>query len=281
MTSTSTVKRPDFRLYIDEVGHASIKSAPDENERYLSLIGVACHLDYVTQTLIPELENLKRFFLLPISPEQSWLDPDEPISVRKPIIFHRKELAERKYPFDALQDEAIRQAFDIELLDCLERWEYTVFCVVIDKEELSKRYSNAAHPYHYGMEILLERYVKWLEQKSAIGDVMAEARGGKEDRELKEHYKALYQSGTGYVASSQFANYLSSRELKIKAKQENVAGLQLAEFLVRPCFYAALARKNNQPIPTNFGGKIEAIVQKNKYYRSGTLIEGYGRKWLP
>lgn len=278
MTNANPVRRPTYRLYIDEVGHATIKSAPNDEERYLGLIGVCCNIEYIHTTLQPEMENLKRFFVRSASTESHWRDPDEQ---SKPIVFHRKELASKTYPFEALKDPVVRETFDNELLECLTNWEYTVFIVVIDKEELKQKYVNPAHPYHYGMEILLERYVKWLGQMSAIGDVMAEARGGKEDRLLKEHYQKLYFAGTGYVSSTEISEALSSRELKLKQKTDNIAGLQLAEFLIRPCYYAALALKHNQPLPTNFGGKIEAIVQASKYYRSGERIDGYGRKWLP
>ncbi len=132
------------------------------------------------------------------------------------------------------------------------------------------------------METLLERYVHWLRQEGCIGDVLAEARGGKEDRELKQHYQSLHQSGTAFVAADELAANLSSRELKLKQKTDNIAGLQLAEFLIRPCYYAALARKEGRALPTNFGGKIEAIVAGSKYYRHSVKgTEGYGCKWLP
>ena len=157
-----------------------------------------------------------------------------------------------------------------------------MFSVVIDKAGLRERYSHPAHPYHYAVETLLERYVHWLQQEGCIGDVMAEARGGKEDKELKQHYQSLHQNGTGFVSADELTANLSSRELKLKQKSENVAGLQLAEFLIRPCYYAALARREGRLLPTNFGGKIEAIVERSKYYRHNIEgIEGYGCKWLP
>lgn len=281
MTNTNPPYKPEYRLYVDEVGHATIKATEDDNERYLSLIGVACHLEYVRQTLGPELEHMKRFFRRP-PVTMSWTDPDEQAPAPQPIIFHRKELANKGYPFEALRQIEVQQEFDAELLSRLEAWEYTVFSVVIDKEELRKRYYSPAHPYHYAMETLLERYVRWLQQRNALGDVTAEARGGNEDKALKTHYQILYQKGTDYVSAEHFAAYLSSRELKLKTKTDNVAGLQLAEFLIRPCYYAALARDKNLSLPTNFGGKIEAIVERSKYHRNNAgRIEGIGRKWLP
>lgn len=282
MSESAASRRPVYRLYVDEVGHAGMKVSTTEAERYLSLIGVACHLDHVKTTIQPQLEELKRFFVRQPVVSSGWKDPDEKAAVAKPIVFHRKELASKTHPFQALNDLSVREAFDTELLQRLEEWQYTVFSVVIDKVQLQAQYVYPAHPYHYAMEVVLERYVRWLEIQSAIGDVMAEARGGKEDQLLKSHYQYLYQKGTSFVKSDKMASCLSSSELKIKSKTENITGLQLAEFLVRPCYYAALARKKNEPLPTNFGGKIEAIVERSKYHRDEHgVVRGFGRKWLP
>ena len=282
MSEPTASRRAVYRLYVDEVGHAGMKPSTTEAERYLSLIGVACHLDHVKTTIKPQMEELKRFFIYQAPENAAWKDPDEVLAVANPIVFHRKELANKKYPFEALNDPLIREAFDAELLQRLKEWQYTVFSVVIDKDELQTRYVYPSHPYHYALEVLLERYVRWLELQSAIGDVMAEARGGKEDKELKSHYQQLYQKGTIYVKSHKMAKYLSSGELKIKLKTENITGLQLAEFLVRPCYYAALARKKGKAIPTNFGGQVEAVAERSKYYRNERgVVAGFGRKWLP
>lgn len=279
MNESIPPRRPKYRLYVDEVGHASLKTGTTDAERYLSLIGVACHLDYVKDTIQPQMERLKRFFVR--EQQVEWNDPDERTSL-KPVIFHRKEMVSCLYPFEALKELEVRRVFDSELLNCLKEWDYTVFSIVIDKDKLQEKYFYQAHPYHFAMETLLERYVRWLEQKQSLGDVMAEARGGKEDQLLKSHFQHLYQSGTKFVESGRMASRLSSRELKIKLKTENVTGLQLAEFLVRPCYYAALARKRKEALPANFGGQIETIVEESKYDRDADgVVEGYGRKWFP
>ena len=279
MSDPAAPRRPAYRLYVDEVGHAGMKPSTTEAERYLSLIGVACHLDHIRTTIQPQMEQLKRFFIR--EAQTGWQDPDEKPAVR-PIIFHRKEMASHLYPFEALAKPEIRAVFDLELLSCLKAWDYVVFSVVIDKEKLQAKYYYPTHPYHFAMEILLERYVRWLESKTSLGDVMAEGRGGNEDRLLKEHYLSLHEKGTYYLSRDRIIACLTSRELKVKKKEENVAGLQLAEFLVRPCYCAALARRKGAAPPTNFGGQIEAIVEKYKYDRDKHgAVAGYGRKWFP
>jgi hypothetical protein len=75
---------------------------------------------------------------------------------------------------------------------------------------------------------------------------------------------------------------LTSKELKVKPKGANVTGLQLADLIAHPSFRAALARKECQPLPDNFGGRIAEILEASKYDRSPWgKIEGWGIRWLP
>ena len=258
-----------YRLYIDEVGNSDLNASHDPNHRYLSLTGVILELDYVRSTIFPVLEALKgRYFNS---------HPDDP------LILHRKELVNKKYPFDQLRDPVIAAQFDAELLSLLTEWQYTVITTVIDKLEHQNRYSVWRYdPYHYAMAVLLERYLYWLETHGGVGDVLAESRGKKEDLRLKSSFHQLYQNGTIYVPATQFATYLTSSQLKLKTKSNNIAGLQLADLLAHPSFKATQARRQNESLPNNFGGKIGAILENLKYHRhiSGK-IEGWGRKWLP
>jgi len=76
--------------------------------------------------------------------------------------------------------------------------------------------------------------------------------------------------------------HLTSRQLKVKSKANNIAGLQLADLIAHPSYKIALARRNSEAIPQNFGGQIGAILLKQKYDR-GPLnkIDGWGIEWLP
>jgi hypothetical protein len=84
------------------------------------------------------------------------------------------------------------------------------------------------------------------------------------------------------VDARQFAEALSSRQLKVKLKANNISGLQIADLIAHPSFKAALARLAGEPLPANFGGEIARILVEAKYDRSRTgTIDGWGIKWLP
>lgn len=257
------------RLYIDEVGNADLNASSDLNHRYLSLTGVIIELDYVQKTLFPQLEALKnRYF---------GSHPDEP------ICLHRKELVNRRPPFAALRDVAVERAFNSSLLHLLRTADYTVITVVIDKLEHHQRYQVWRYdPYHYALAVLVERFIAWLREHNHMGDVMAESRGGKEDRRLKDSFEGIYLHGTEYVRPDEFARWLTSKQLKVKAKENNIAGLQMADLIAHPSFKATAARHAGHALTDNFGSEIAKILEEQKYYRNYKgKIEGWGRKWLP
>lgn len=143
-----------YRMYVDEVGNSDLGSSDDPNHRYLSLTGVICELSTVERELHDKLEGIKvKYFNS---------HPDDP------IILHRKELVNKKHPFDALRDAVVEAAFNSEFLSMLEAIDYSVITVVIDKLEHKHRYDVwLFDPYHYGLHVLLERYVFFLRAKAA------------------------------------------------------------------------------------------------------------------
>ena len=201
-----------YRIYIDEVGNPDLESSDNPNHRFLSLTGVILELGHVEQVVHPQMEAIKAKFF--------HSHPDDP------VIFHRKEMVNSRPPFEALKDAAIRRQFDEELLALLAAWQYTVITVCLDKKKHKETYTTWRYdPYHYCLAVLLERFAYFLGRKSAQGDVMAESRGGKEDLRLKKSFVRLWEQGTQYVEPEQFQDRFTSRQLKVKTKTNNIAGL--------------------------------------------------------
>lgn len=138
-------------MYVDECGNPDLESSDNPIHRFLSLTGVIISLDYVREVLNPQIESLKTKYF--------GSHPDDP------IILHRKEVLNAKYPFEVLRDEKIRKQFDVALLDLLRTWDYTVVTVCLDKKAHKEAYTVWRYePYHYCLALLLERYVFFLEQ---------------------------------------------------------------------------------------------------------------------
>jgi len=254
-----------YRIYIDEVGNPDLDSSENPNHQFLSLTGVIIELEYAATVLHPQMEALKQRYF--------HAHPDEP------IILHRKEMVNKRYPFEALANEAIRQSFDDNLLRLMKDWQYTVLSVCLDKKKHKETYTVwRFDPYHYCLQVLLERFIFFLKRNNACGDAMAESRGGKEDMRLKDSFERLWKNGTDYVAPDQFQACLTSRQLKVKTKANNIAGLQLCDLIAHSSRNEIL---REQEMPTArilpFGEKVIAILQ-NKYDREGQRC--FGKKFI-
>lgn len=259
-----------YRIYIDETGNHDMTHADDPNQRFLALTGVMIESQYNTSVFQPELDAIKRQFFKH--------DPDTP------VIFHRKEIVNRRPPFDALINPDVEMQFNAAVLNRLEDWQYQVITVVIDKKSHRDQYSVwRYHPYHYCLAVMLERYVLFLYYGNHRGDVMVESRGRVEDEKLKDSFRRLYQDGTDRIPAERWQERLTSTELKVKPKTANIPGLQLADLIAHPSRreilldYKLIADDRD-----TFGNKICAILRDDKYLRSRAgQISGYGKKLLP
>ena len=252
-------------MYVDEVGNSDLESSDNPNHRFLSLSGVVLDLAHVASNIYPQMEDLKAEFF--------GSHPDDP------VIFHRKEMVNAKYPFEALADQTIKLKFDTRLLSLLRSWEFTLITVCLDKKAHKETYATWRYdPYHYCLAVLLERFVFFLRRRRALGDVMAESRGGKEDMRLKKSFERLFEQGTSFVEERQFREALTSRQLKVRPKANNVAGLQLADLVAHPSRNEilrdhGLLDKDIAP----FAARIIDILQA-KYDRMGNRL--FGKKFI-
>jgi len=257
---------PIYRLFVDEVGHGNMQAADHPNEQYLSLTGVIMRIGYERDTLEPALNILKiRIF------------------GTAQIVLHRTEMVYKRPPFERLENEEIRADFDKSILSIIGKARYRVITIVMDKQEHRRRYVVwQAYPYHYCLLALLERYVLWLKSAGSCGDVMAESRGKKDNMKLVESYARLYKDGTTFVDKKLFQQHLSTKELKIKDKAANIAGLQLADLLANPSRRAIICEKTGEQMDRNFSSKVVEILNRAKYRRRfDGVITGVGTKWLP
>ena len=257
-----------FRIYIDETGNPDLKSSNNPNHRFLTLTGIILNLEYVRSVIHPEMESIKDNIL--------GQHPDDA------IIFHRKEIINKKHPFEKLRNPEIEKKFNDIILNKLRRWDYSIITVLIDKKEHLDMYDVWRYdPYHYCLAVLLERYLFFLEEKSSIGDVMIESRGGKEDLKLKKSFSRLYEMGTDYVKPLKFQEFLTSKQLKVKPKSANIDGLQLADLIAHPSRRHFLIQLEYLEMEKEIFGDLIIEAIQDKYYRKGDKIIGYGLKKLP
>ena len=283
-----------YRLYIDESGDHSYgkkelkrpriefkdrtidyqmghyPELEKEDKRYLGLTGCIIDAEKYRSSFYPRFEELKQ--------KHFPHNPDEP------VILHRKDIINKRGPFWRLRDPEKESSFNEDLLSFIKEMDYTVITVVIDKKTHVERYGQSAyHPYHYCLSALLERYCGFLHFYNAKGDVLGESRGGTEDRQLKYAYNRIYESGTQFRRPEFFHSVLTSKEIKLKPKHANIAGIQLADLLAYPLKQEILTEKGRTNVISTglFGIRICEVVEK-KYNRHfyDKRIYGYGKVFL-
>jgi hypothetical protein len=258
-----------YRLYVDESGDHTYVDLQDPAKRYLALTGCIVEVETYRAQFHPALEQLKQQHF-PHSPDE-------------PVILHRKEIINRSGPFWRLREPANQQAFNVDLLHFLRDQDYLLITVVIDKQAHAERYGVAAfHPYHYCLAALLERYCGFLNRFNAQGDVMAESRGGAEDSQLKAAYQNLYRSGTRFHDVAFFQRVLTSKEVKLKPKSANIAGLQVADLLAYPSKQHILRSASRiMDSGDTFGEEIcRAVAAKHNRRLGDGRVAGYGQVFL-
>ncbi|MBA5777831.1 DUF3800 domain-containing protein [Stappia sp. F7233] len=241
----------------------------EDNHRYLSLTGVAMKIADARDDLTPKLDWIKAHVFDH--------DPDSP------LIFHRSDIVKRKRAFGILNNEQKRQLFDRSIHRTMLTTQYTVITALIDKRGMIHQpHWKNQHPYHYLMEILIEKYTQFLERRNDIGDIMPEGRKGKKDTSLQKAFDKVMEKGTYYVSPNRIQTRIKSPTLKIRYKTDNIAGLQLCDLIAHPSHITIRERMQHPVVVGKFCALVREILLSEKYDRSATgQIQGYGYKWFP
>jgi len=257
-----------YRLYLDESGDHTYNLLDEPSHRYLALLGVWFRQADHYVAFADNLERFKRGIFGP--------RPD------KPVILHRSDIINRKGAFGVLCNAEVRQRFDVELLEVIGSAVFRMVCVVIDKRTHSEKYTSPFHPYHYCLAAMLDRYSGWLDYRNAVGDVMAESRGDEEDLQLMQAYRRVYESGTLMFGHEHHQRVLTSKEIKVRRKAANIAGLQLADLIAYPVKQACLLEEGRIADPGDVFGKevLKAVENKFNAHEGLGKVPGYGKVWL-
>lgn len=208
-----------YRLFFDESGDRGSPGTGDNpTTRHLALCGCVFSLeDEYGQRFGPRMDALKRKHF-----DFGERDRDNP------VILHREDIINQRETFAILQNEDKRAAFDADLLELIGTSQYYLIVVVLDKLAFFARQGQGAEPHARCISELLERYCSFLISAGESGDVMGEARNEHLDRAVRAAY-AYY-----HAENAPTPNPLTSKEIKLKPKEADIVGIQLADLLAHP-----------------------------------------------
>ena len=149
--------------------------------------------------------------------------------------------------------------------------QYAVVACAIRKDAHLGRYGVAAlDPYMLSLDVLVERFCFDIGRVSGGGVIVAEKRDPTLDRQLELAWLNLKIQGTYYLQATDIDQRVLA--LTLRAKQDNIPGLQLADLVVSPIGRHVLGKPDND----------DWHIVNSKFRRSRAgKVEGYGLVILP
>lgn len=90
------------------------------------------------------------------------------------------------------------------------------------------------------------------------------------------------ENGTQFLSAEQLGERITSKELKVKAKGANIAGLQLADLIAHAVRrYAFKTIWKMEDGKKTFSDSIINILVNQKFFKYNDRIYGFGLKKLP
>lgn len=249
-----------YRLYVDESGHASPKSASNPRYRYLGLTGVIMTVADHDGPASRDFDTLRRKHF--------------PTNEDDPVILVRNDLVRRTGPFHVLTDPTANSLWEREIMEYIQTWGTDPITVVIDQQLTLERFGERDEDaYLRAMRYMLQRYRGWLVVNDGVGDVLTESRGKDEDRRLRRAYEHIYQRGDGrFLSAADMQAVLTTRKLKIDRKTEDITGLQVADLLANPMKRGVLQDFRGEPrAPGTFTQRLIETM-KPHYHRANRFL---------
>ena len=191
------------------------------------------------------------------------------------IILHSTDIAGGRGGFEVLRtDRVFRNECLSALSELMQELEYQVVACVIHKDRHVARYgAKALDPYDFGLQVVVECFCREIGDTIDGGIIYAEKRRPDLDHGLDVAWERLRAKGT-YNLNEHRRRQIDERiiGLSLKAKNVNIAGLQLADLVIWP-----IAREQRG---LNSHDNWEIVKSKMCRVKDGR-IDGYGLVVLP
>lgn len=234
-------------IYLDEAGDHSLEKE-DKDFPVFALVMMVCEQEAYENKLVPMVNRLKFDYF-----------------GHECVIIHSRDIRKAQGDFGFLTDPAKRQPFYERINEIMSVPGYDLIASVIKKQDHKEKYGmQATNPYDLALTFALERLLPLLEKEGQTeAYLVAEARGKKEDDELRLSFLNIVTYGTYYNSADRFRKI--KFHLRFKPKAMNVVGTQLADLAAYPIARYVIDPK--KPLPA-----YEVI--RKRFYRGPGWIHG-------
>jgi hypothetical protein len=242
----------DKILFFDESGDHNLVKI-DQSHPIFVLGGVVANKDYALGEMTDKVNQFKMDLFGTTN-----------------IILHTADFTRQKNGFEAMTDRGFCENFYQRLNKLISELDITIIACAVKKQSHFERYGfEAVDPYHLSLNVLVERFCYMID-KGHKGLIVAEARDSTLDRQLDIAWLNLKISGTHFMQAVEINQKIKS--LETRTKQDNLAGLEIADIIVTPIARRILKRQS----------RIDLEIIKNKMRKNHLgEITGYGLVILP
>jgi hypothetical protein len=241
-------------MFVDESGDHNLQNIDDQFPLFC-LCGCVFEKGYYRATARSLIDNLKIRF---------WNSTN--------VILLSRDIRRQQGAFYFLKDRDRREEFYEALNELMRRLDFSIIAVAILKREHLAQYgARARHPYHLGLEFMMERFGLTMRRsgRGNEGHIIAESRGRVEDKLLKEEFFRLKTEGSDYQSFEEITTLWTEK------KRKNIVGLQIADLAAYP-----IARKILNPTRAQLSFEVLRAKIRSEP-RPTTRILGYGIKIFP
>ena len=236
-------------MFLDESGDHNMTRI-DPRYPVFVLGGVIMDVDYSTGPLREAVGDFKREMFKPTD-----------------ITLHTADIARNRNGFEPLQDTIFRVRFYNRLNSLMRSLEYSVVACSIRKEAFRALHGVfAPDPYLHAFSILAKIFCSDLDKTGSSGIIISESRDTVLNRRLEAEWFALKSSS----AAEDRMERLNS--LTILGKNDNVAGLEIADLVVSPVGRKVIGRADHDDW---------RIVEEKMLRNDAGEYLGYGLVVLP
>jgi hypothetical protein len=187
------------------------------------------------------------------------------------VIFHSVDIRKQKDKFSILRDKPKRDQFTSDMNNLIQNLDFKIIASGIHKVDHMKQYTYPVSPYSLTLEFIMERLYFYFRGTSESCNLIAEARGEKENKDLHAVFERLMTQGNRNITPDEFQRHI--RDLKFYPKGVNENGNQIADLVAYPIARKIFSRISNYE-PYN-------IIKQKFYSRSDGNFWGYGLKAFP
>ncbi len=187
------------------------------------------------------------------------------------VVLHTADITRNRNGFELMKDTSFRSRFYCRLNGLMRNLQYSVVACVIQKEEfLRRRGETPLDLYAISLGVLAERFCLEVCNVSNSGAIVAESRGSALDGNLMLAWSRLKSHGTHYLKGAAIEDWIV--DLRLRTKNDEIAGLELADLVVSPIGRHVLGKPD----------KEDWEIVEGKLLRGAQgQVEGHGLVILP